>query len=146
MFGRAIEHEINYMRIAHICEDGRILQPHLVDELVVRVAMVERTEAIGHRFGGGSVGPVCARDRAVLAAVVAGGAEGIGFVEIAALATAIGGRTIHHVRHWEPNVRTALDRLEKMGLVRDIGYRRGKAVTAATETGAQAANELQGSG
>ncbi len=108
--------------------------------------MVERTEAIGHRLGGGSAGPVCARDRAVLAAVVAGGAEGIGLVEIAALATAIGGRTIHHVRHWEPNVRTALDRLEKMGLVRDIGYRHGKAVTAATETGAQAANELQGSG
>lgn len=108
--------------------------------------MVERKEAVGQRLGGGFPGPVCARDRAVLEAVVAGGAEGTGLVEIAALATAIGGRTIHHVRHWEPNVRTALDRLEQMGFVRDIGYRRGKAVTAATDAGAQAASELRGNG
>lgn len=72
-------------------------------------------------------------DRAVLQAVIT--LQRAGLQAIAETASAIAGRDIHHRRFVEPNVRTALDRLDGAGLVRDQGFLAGKAATVATDTG-----------
>lgn len=72
-------------------------------------------------------------DRAVLQAVVV--LEHAGLQAIAETASAIAGQEIHHRRFVEPNVRTALDRLDAAGLVRDQGLLAGKAATMATVAG-----------
>ncbi|MGQ3121236.1 MAG: hypothetical protein ACT6RU_14605 [Aliihoeflea sp.] len=72
-------------------------------------------------------------DRAVLQAVVV--LDHAGLQAIAEAASEIAGQEIHHRRFVEPNVRTALDRLDAAGLVRDEGFVAGKAATVATDAG-----------
>ncbi len=78
-------------------------------------------------------GPTAKVDRAVPQAVVL--LERAGLQTIAETASAIAGQDIHHRRFAEPNVRTALDRLDAAGLVRDDGFLAGKAASVGTEAG-----------
>lgn len=78
-------------------------------------------------------GPTAKVDRAVLQAVVL--LKRAGLQTIAETASALAGQDIHYRRFAEPNVRTALDRLDAAGLVRDDGFLAGKAASVATVAG-----------